>query len=47
MNRRARQIFVDRLQIRLPAEDDVGGIFALVHAPVVSAGEVAIDVSAS
>ena len=43
VNCRARQIFIDGLQIGLPAEDDVGGIFALVHAPVVSAGEVAID----
>jgi len=43
MNRRARQVLIDRLQIRLLAEDDVGGVFALVHAPVVSGGEVAID----
>ena len=43
MNRCARQVFIDRLQIRLLAEDDVSGVFALVHAPVVSGGEVAID----
>jgi len=47
MNRRARQVFIDRLQIRLFAEDDVGGVFALVHAPVVSGGEVAIDRAAA
>ena len=47
MNRRARQIFIDRLQIRLFAEDDVGGVFALVHAPVVSGGEVPIDGAAA
>jgi hypothetical protein len=34
---------IDRLQVRLFAEDDVGGVFALVHAPVVSGGEVPIN----
>ena|SRR5438128_294550 len=29
MNRSARQIFIDRLQIGLFTEDDVGGVFAL------------------
>ncbi|MGI8744387.1 MAG: hypothetical protein ACR2NN_17800 [Bryobacteraceae bacterium] len=43
MNRRARQILVDGLQVRLLAEDNVGGIFALIHAPVVSACEIPID----
>ena len=43
MNRRARQISVDGLQVRLLAENDIGGVFALVHAPVVAGGEVAID----
>src|SRR3954452_3965144 len=43
MNRSARQIFIDRLQIGLFTEDDVGGVFALVHAPVISAGEVLIN----
>src|SRR5580704_4356726 len=43
MDRGTRQILIDRLQIRLPAEHDVGGVFALVHAPVVSGGEVPID----
>ena len=43
VNRRARQVFVDRLQIGLLAEDDIGGIFTLIHAPVVSSGEVPID----
>ena len=47
MNRRARQVFIDRLQIRLPAEDDVSGVFALIHAPVISGGEVAIDPAAA
>ncbi len=47
MNRRARQIFIDRLQIRLLVEDDVGGVFALVHARVVSGGEVPIDWAAA
>src|SRR5580692_4985169 len=47
MNRRARQVFIERLQIRLLAEDDVGGVFALVHAPVISGGEVAIDRAAA
>jgi hypothetical protein len=47
MNRRARQVLIDRLQIRLPAEDDVGGVLTLVHTPVVSGGEVPIDRAAA
>ena len=43
MDRRARQIFIDCPQVRLFAENDVGGVFALIHAPVVSAGEVLVD----
>src|SRR5271170_4064110 len=47
MNRRARQVFIDRLQIRLLAEDDISGVFALVYAPVVSGSEVPIDRAAA
>src|SRR3982750_4564392 len=43
VNRRARQIVIDGLQIGLFAEDDISRVFALIHAPVVSGGEVAID----
>ena len=43
MNRGACQIPVDGLQIGLPAENNVGGVFALVHAPVVAGGEITID----
>ena len=43
MNRATCQIPVDGLQIRLLAENDIGGVFALVHAPVVAGCEIAID----
>jgi len=35
VDRRPGQVAVDGRQIRLPPENDVGGIFALVHAPVI------------
>jgi len=31
------------LQIRLLAENDIGGVFAWIHAPVVASGEIATD----
>ena len=40
MNRGARQIFVDGLEVRLLAKDDVGSVFALIYAPVVLRAEV-------
>jgi hypothetical protein len=43
MDRRARQVLIDRLQIRLFAKDDVGSVFALVHTPVISGGEVFVN----
>jgi len=43
MNGGACQISVDGLQVRLLTEDDIGGVLALVHAPVVAVGEIAID----
>ena len=43
MNRRACQIPVDGLQVRLFAKNDIGGVFALVHAPVITGGEIAVD----
>ena len=43
MNRGARQVPVDGLQVRLFPEDYIGGVLALVHAPVVPGGEVPID----
>ena len=43
VNRGARQILVNGLQVGLLAEHDIGGVFALIHAPVVSGGEVPID----
>ena len=43
MNRGACQIPVDGLQVCLFTEDDIGGVFALIHAPVVASGEIAID----
>ena len=43
MNRGAGQVPVNGLQCRLFFEDDVGGVLALVHAPVVAVGEIAVD----
>ncbi len=43
VNRRTRQIFVYGLQVGLLKEDYIGGILALIHAPVVSGGKVLID----
>ena len=43
MDRRARHVLIDCLQIRLFTEDDIGGVFALVHTPVVSGGEVPVN----
>jgi len=34
MNRCPGQVAIDGRHIRLPPEDDVGGIFALIHTPV-------------
>ena len=42
-NRGERQIAVDGLQTGLPAENDICGIFARVHAPVAGRGEIAIN----
>src|SRR5713101_8147439 len=47
VNRRTRQILVDGLEIRLFAEDDIRGVLALIHAPVISGCEIPIDRTAS
>ncbi|MCZ2074887.1 MAG: hypothetical protein LC130_07785 [Bryobacterales bacterium] len=38
-----RQVAVDGSQIGLPPEDDVGGVLALVHAPVIGHAESAVN----
>src|SRR3954447_5231259 len=43
MDRGTRQILVNGRQVRLFTEDDIGGVFALIHTPVVSGCEVPID----
>src|SRR6202050_3984116 len=43
VNRRARQILVNGLQVGLLTENDIRGVFALIYAPVISGGEVSID----
>src|SRR4051812_13556399 len=42
VNSGARQVLVDNLQVRLLAENDIGGVLALVCAPVISSREIAI-----
>ena len=37
------QVAIDGRQIRLAPEDDVGGVFALVHAPVVGHAEILVN----
>jgi len=39
----AAEVLVERLKIGLFAEDDVGGVFALIHAPVIFHAEGAMD----
>src|ERR1039457_427026 len=43
MDRGAGEVAVDGLQLGLPAKDDVGGVLALVQAPVAGYAEVAED----
>src|SRR3954447_17602551 len=43
VNSGARQVLVDSLQVRLLAENDIGGVLALVGAPVISSREIAIN----
>src|SRR4051794_29097510 len=43
VNSGARQVLVDSLQVRLFAENDIGGVLALVGAPVISRREIAIN----
>src|SRR5438270_1463976 len=43
VNSGARQVIVDSLQVRLFAENDIGGVLALVCAPVISSREIAIN----
>src|SRR3954468_1110913 len=39
----SRQVLVDSRQVRLFAENDIGGVLALVCAPVISSREIAIN----
>src|SRR3954471_14998894 len=43
VNSGARQVLVDSLQVRLFAENDIGGVLALVCAPVISSCKIAIN----
>src|SRR3954454_17198268 len=43
VNSGARQVLVHSLQVRLFAENDIGGVLALVCAPVISSREIAIN----
>lgn len=43
MDRRPGQGAVDRRQVGLPLEHDIGGVLALIHAPVILDAEVAMD----
>ena len=43
VDRRPGQVAVDRRQIRLPPENDVGGVLALVHAPVIGHAKIPVN----